>query len=248
MAAPPLDVVIFVLIVLVVTGVTYPFRRRVNRDAQIAIMFAVIWGMPTVWVVYEFVVEPPQLAVQRFCLLVVLLGMAFLTIAAIHAAHRAIWPRAPDSDTVAGSDESGVSIHACAGAPAATVARNNDQGPTAGGDELQELLQPLQQLSEDEFYELDPLAHDPEAMAPWDLLAFRRDGTPMWWPTSRDDQNEGDWTPQERRRILLEKMLESLPPEFPQSPSTPQELRTLLQALRHVAFGVTSGASGILTP
>ena len=109
---------------------------------------------------------------------------------------------------------------------------------------LQELLQPLQQLSEDEFYELDPVA-DPEAMAPWDLLAFRADGTPVWWPATRNETLEGEWTPRERRRILLERIRENLPADFPQRPSKPRDIQKLLGALRHVAYWVTSGGSDV---
>jgi hypothetical protein len=247
MATPPLEIVFFILVFLLVVGVTYPFRRRVSTDAQIAIMFAVIGAIPMLWVAHRLVVEPPPLAFQRLCLLVVLLGMFFFTIAAVDAAHRGIFSGnslRDEHDRV--HHENGVSKRTFDSASASLAYRNDAQRRAASSDELQDLLQPLQQISEEMFYELDPVAHDPEAMAPWDLLAFRADGTPGWWLATRNDTPWKEGTPNERRRILLERIRENLPAEYPRRPE-PRDIQRLLAALRHVAYGVTSGASDILS-
>lgn len=111
-------------------------------------------------------------------------------------------------------------------------------------DRLNQLLNPLRQLSEDDAERFDPDQHNPEAMPLWDLLAFREDGTPQWWPMEKDGQ---PWPPSQRRRVLLEKMTETLPADFQPQDDSPTNMRLLLRSLRHIAFGVTSQASGILS-
>ena len=113
-------------------------------------------------------------------------------------------------------------------------------------DDLQDLLQPLQALSEEEAEQLDLGAQAPEAMATEELLAFQEDGTPSWWPRHRDE-NGSDWTDRERPRVLLARIREHLPADFPTTPSARSDVQRLLRTLRHIAYGVTSKASGILS-
>ena len=121
----------------------------------------------------------------------------------------------------------------------------NDLPSSPPQDDLQALLAPLQQLS-DQDLELLPDQQSPDVLPNQELLSFRHDGTPTWWPLNRDE-NGNDWSVSQRRRVLLKRILENLPEDFPATPSQPTERRKLVRSLRHIAYGLTSQASGILS-
>lgn len=112
---------------------------------------------------------------------------------------------------------------------------------------------------------LDPiLSADPSAFQngrdpSWptidETLQFREDGTPEWWPTTRDLQHDAmlsalgrrSWTSQaERRASLLRNLRESLPTSLT-TPQTNAEQQQLVDTLRRTYAGLLSGASDILS-
>ena len=112
-------------------------------------------------------------------------------------------------------------------------------------DDLQALLAPVQHLSDQDLVNL-PSEDSPDVLSNEELLSFRPDGTPAWWPLSRDE-NGNDWSLSQRRRVLLRRLRENLPEDFPQTPSQPSDVHKLVRSLRHIAYGLTSQASGILS-
>ena len=122
---------------------------------------------------------------------------------------------------------------------------SNDLPSSPPQDDLQTLLAPVQQLS-DQDLELLPDEQSPDLLPNQELLSFRPDGTPTWWPLNRAE-NGGDWTASQRRRVLLNRLRENLPEDFPPTPSAPTDVPTLVRTLRHIAYGLQSEASAILS-
>lgn len=110
-------------------------------------------------------------------------------------------------------------------------------------DDLQKLLGPLQSADPSEFQ--DHLG--PEAPSLDDTLQWNPDGLPTWWPESRDRADGGQWSPSERRKVLLHRLTEHLPPKFPAPPQTPAETQRLVDSLRLTYDALRSGASRILS-
>ena len=120
----------------------------------------------------------------------------------------------------------------------------NDLPTRPPSDDLQRLLRPLQALSDRDLTNLPDEDH--EGVLPnLELLTFRADGTPEWWPLNRGT-NGRDWTSDQRRRVLLERIMENLPVGFPPTPSQPSDVLSLVSTLRHIAYAVNSEDSGIL--
>ena len=121
----------------------------------------------------------------------------------------------------------------------------NDLPSSPPQDDLQSLLAPLQELS-DQDLELLQDEQSPDVLSNQELLSFRPDGTPTWWPVNREE-NGGDWSLSQRRRVLLNRLRENLPADFPPTPSSPTDTRKIVQTLRHIAYGLQSQASAILS-
>ena len=64
-----------------------------------------------------------------------------------------------------------------------------------------------------------------------------------WW----NGGDEGDWSPEERRQVLHEKLRSQLPQGFPKPPSTPSEKQKVVDSLRLIAYAVHSEVSDILS-
>jgi hypothetical protein len=86
---------------------------------------------------------------------------------------------------------------------------------------------------------------NPEVLGNEELLEFRPDGTPTWWPLNREG-NGHNWSLSQRRRVLFKRLQEHLPVDFPLTPSSPTDVPPLVRSLHRIAYGVQSGASGIL--
>jgi hypothetical protein len=110
---------------------------------------------------------------------------------------------------------------------------------------LHQLLSPLYELSDQERDRLDDVPDDPELLNNENLLAFHQDRTPVWWPQQRA-WNGGNWSPKERKRVLLERLRELLPEDFPLTPSSRSDVQHVVNSLRHIAHGLTIEESGIL--
>jgi len=110
-------------------------------------------------------------------------------------------------------------------------------------DALQKLLNPLQSADPSEFQ--DHLG--PEAPSLDDTLQWEPDGLPTWWPASREKADGPPWSPSERRQVLLRRLTEHLPPNFPSRPQTPAETQRLVDSLRLTYDALRSGASRILS-
>lgn len=121
----------------------------------------------------------------------------------------------------------------------------NDLHSSPPADNLQALLQPVQELSEDALAAL-PNQDSPEYPGNEELLSFRPDGTPNWWPVNRHENGE-NWSLSERRRVLLNRIRENLPAGFPQTPSSRTDVHAIVSSLRHIAYGLQSQASAILS-
>ena len=98
-------------------------------------------------------------------------------------------------------------------------------------DRLQQLLAPLQNLSEEEAYDLDPEGQQGNGLLTDQLLAFDPSGLPLWWPTSGSQPD--------RRRALLEKIDETLPADYQPNSETPTNRRQLVRTLRLIASELT---------
>lgn len=119
--------------------------------------------------------------------------------------------------------------------------KSNDLPNQPPNDPLQRLLFPLQTADPDDL----PPPENPDLPGNEDLLQFRPDGTPSWWPLNRDE-NGHDWSLRQRRNVLFERLRENLPGDFPEQPSTPTELHKLVGSLRHIVYGLSLEASAIL--
>lgn len=120
----------------------------------------------------------------------------------------------------------------------------NDLPSSPPPDALQKLLVLVQDLDPQTFDAL-PDADSPEYPGNEELLSFRPDGTPTWWPLNRAE-NGGDWSLSQRRHVLLSRLLENLPADFPPTPVTPTDAHKIVRSLRHIAYGLHSEASAIL--
>lgn len=121
----------------------------------------------------------------------------------------------------------------------------NDLPSSPPPDDLQNLLSPLQSLSDQDLLDL-PNEDSPDVLPNEELLSFRPDGTPTWWPLNRDE-NGHDWSPSQRRRVLLKRLQENLPAAFPPMPSSRTDTHNIVRSLRHIAYGLQSQASDILS-
>ena len=72
-------------------------------------------------------------------------------------------------------------------------------------DDLQKLLAPLQVMPEEELDNLPVEPDNEELLSLAELLEFRLDGTPTWWPLNREE-NGGDWSLRQRRAVLLKRI------------------------------------------
>ena len=113
-------------------------------------------------------------------------------------------------------------------------------------DHLQAWLLPLQQLQNGALATLEAeFPESPDLLSLPDLLAFRSDGSPEWWPLNRDE-NGANWSLAERRQHLFALLKDQLPAALPARPSSPTDVRQRVASLRHIAYGLHSQAFGIL--
>ncbi len=111
---------------------------------------------------------------------------------------------------------------------------------------LRALLDPIVKLSPSERNQLADVQDDPDLMSNDQLLEFRPDRTPTWWPHRRT-QNGGDRGPHERQRGLFNRVQGLLPAGFPAAPPQLSEKQNVVNILRPIAYGLTSEESGILS-
>lgn len=118
--------------------------------------------------------------------------------------------------------------------------------PLPPQDDLQKLLEPLQAADPDEFK--DQLA-GLEGPSLDDTLQWELDGLPSWWPkvNRSGDEDLRNWSPSQRRAVLLRNLRDELPSTFPASPKTSSEKQTLVDTLRHIHGGLAYAASDILS-